>query len=225
MENAETEAVIEWNFGDGTELTSGSEVLHVFAEGTYTITAILMDSDCPWDGPYTITTEIVVSPCWLNLSYVQMKEGFYTFTAVGYPEKYPMYWEMGDGTSIIETWVVDHQYAPGTYEVCAWITSDFCYVDTLEACITFTYEITQSLSAIDERNEEIYPNPTSRFIHLSDEYIDHISIISGDGRLVAEMNHAPGTIDLEPYPDGIYVVTIQCGDEQSFSKRIVLRRD
>lgn len=225
VENAEPETVITWSFGDGIEVTGGTEITHVFEEGNYTITAILMDGDCLWDGPYTITADIVVSPCWLELSYVALKEGFYTFTATGYPEKYPMYWEMGDGTSIIETWVVDHQYAPGTYEVCAWITSDFCYVDTLEACVTFTYEITEAVNEVSHQTISLYPNPTSGLLQLSETQIDHLTLTSGEGKLLWECRACHGPLDMRTHQDGVYFLTIVDHEGHTEIRRIILQRD
>ena len=224
LENAEGEASITWNFGDGTEVIAGADVTHVFAEGSYVITAILMDNDCPWDGPYVISTTIDVYPCWLNLSYVALKEGFYTFTATGYPEKYPMFWEMGDGTSIVETWVVDHQYAPGTYEVCAWITSDFCFVDTLEACVTFTYEITEGINENGVDLVELFPNPSTGLLRISGGSFERMIIHSPDGKVLEEKYLFDGVIDLSHRSDGIYLISLWNQGSTPVVKRVTILR-
>jgi hypothetical protein len=137
---------VSWDFGDGFAAVDDSLISHAFMAGTYLITAIFFDADCPWDGPSLLSTELVVEACGIEISYVETKTGLFTFTAVGIPEEYPMYWDMGDGTQIVETWVVDNFYEPGTYEICAWYYTEFC-PDTVEACVEMVYAPDTTCSA------------------------------------------------------------------------------
>lgn len=135
-----------WNFGDGTELLDDSLTTHAFMAGSYLITAIFFDADCPWDGPSLLSTELVVEACGIDIGFVEAKTSLFTFTAIGFPEEYPMHWDMGDGTYIEETWVVDNLYEPGTYEICAWYYTEFC-PDTVEACVELVYAPDTTCSA------------------------------------------------------------------------------
>lgn len=137
---------VSWDFGDGFTAVDDSLISHAFMAGTYLITAIFFDADCPWDGPSLLSTELVVEACGIEISYVETKTGLFTFTAVGIPEEYPMYWDMGDGTQIVETWVVDNFYDPGTYQICAWYYTELC-PDTVEACVEMVYAPDTTCSA------------------------------------------------------------------------------
>lgn len=146
---------VSWDFGDGFAAVDDSLISHAFMAGTYLITAIFFDADCPWDGPSLLSAELVVEACGIEISYVETKTGLFTFTAVGIPEEYPMYWDMGDGTQIVETWVVDNLYEPGTYEICAWYYTEFC-PDTVEACVELVYAPDTTCSA--EFSYELVPD-------------------------------------------------------------------
>jgi hypothetical protein len=137
---------VSWDFGDGFTAVDDSLISHAFMAGTYLITAIFFDADCPWDGPSLLSTELIVEACGIEISYVETKTGLFTFTAVGIPEEYPMYWDMGDGSQIVETWVVDNIYEPGMYEICAWYYTEFC-PDTVEACVEMVYAPDTTCSA------------------------------------------------------------------------------
>lgn len=146
IEGTDEGAQVSWNFGDGIEQLDDSATTHAFMAGTYMVTAIFFDIDCPWDGPTVLTTEVVVEACGIDISFVEAKTSLFTFTAIGFPEEYPMHWDMGDGTTIEETWVVDNLYEPGTYEICAWYYTEFC-PDTVEACVELVYAPDTTCSA------------------------------------------------------------------------------
>lgn len=222
IENAETDLNVLWDFGNGETIESGSSVVYVFNEGVFNVNATFLDEDCGSDS-LTLTTRIVISPCWLTLSYVALKEGFYTFTAEGYPEKYPMFWEMGDGSFIVETWVVDHQYDPGTYEVCAYIMSDFCYLDTLKACVTFTYEISDHLDERKRSVESFFPNPTSGLIQFNFDPL-LIEIFGMDGQLVLTESNPSRQMELNHLKSGIYWVRINSESGSARNQLLVLMR-
>lgn len=157
---------VTWNAGDGSDDVVGVTLEHVYAQGNFIVIAVFIDNDCPGDGPTVLSVSISVDECYLSLSYVEIKPGFYTITASGYPEKYPMYWDMGDGTTIVETWVVDHMYEPGAYQVCAYITSKFC-ADTLSACTEIVYDPTQINEATkDSELVNVFPNPANTSLRL-----------------------------------------------------------
>jgi hypothetical protein len=168
---------VSWDFGDGFTAVDDSLISHAFMAGTYLITAIFFDADCPWDGPSLLSTELVVEACGIEISYVETKTGLFTFTAVGIPEEYPMYWDMGDGTQIVETWVVDNFYDPGTYQICAWYYTEFC-PDTVETCVEMVYapdttcsaEFSYELVEDEELEDGYYPITALHAWNNSPEY-------------------------------------------------------
>jgi Secretion system C-terminal sorting domain len=160
---ADINSIVIWDFGDGSILADDDSIYHAFMAGTYTITATFLDDDCFLEAAVTLSQELIVTTCAIELFAEEIKAGLFTITAFGYPEEYPMYWDMGDGTQIVETWVVDHFFDPGTYSVCAWYTSELC-PDSVEACVEISYspsvECTAEFTyAIDEFNDYLMFNP------------------------------------------------------------------
>lgn len=208
-----------WNFGDETELIDDDSISHTFVAGSYIVSATFMDADCPWDGPTILTVTVVVSECWLELNYVQGKNGLYTFTATGYPEKYPMYWTMGDGSEIVETWVVDNIYEPGSYEVCCWIITPFC-ADTVKACVEFTYTIDIDVESSSSPGFSVFPNPGFEQFTISGlrNSGSVITLFDISGRkIIVQPTYGNSTqIDLSEVNDGIYFLKFSngCNTEQ-----------
>ncbi len=218
--------VVNWNFGDETELADDDSVTHTYAMGVYWVVAIFMDADCPWDGPTVLQLEIVVDECYLSLSFVESKNGLFTVTAEGYPEKYPMFWDMGDGTTIVETWVVDHIYDPGTYEVCSYIVSDFC-ADTLSACVEIVYDpLAMDFELMPSLSISIFPNPTQKLIQIvSEEILSEVLILDGSARCLKHIqpfskNYIIQIDDLSP---GFYFLECLC-EGHKIVKRFIIER-
>lgn len=228
IEGIDDSESVQWNFGDGTVVVGAESVQHVFSEGTFLITAIFMDADCPWDGPTVLNVEITVAPCWLSLSYVQRNEGLFTFTATGFPEVYPMYWEMGDGTQIVETWVVDHQYAPGTYEACAWVVTSFCY-DTMYACIEVTIDdvvihTAEFFGGSIKSGMNIFPSPVHDVLNIQPTILFNIRgirIYSVFGKMIYEYNGIIQQINTEGWHSGTYVIEFLCEDGTTTREKFV----
>ncbi|MFM7310790.1 MAG: hypothetical protein ACKOZY_09290, partial [Flavobacteriales bacterium] len=123
---------VAW-FVDGNLISTYASYAQAFMAGQYLIEAVVDIPACPSAIP--LSYDLQTSACGFNIQSVQPESGFFTFTAVGYPEEYPMYWQLGNDTLLWETWVVDHVFDIGLHEVCAWYTSDFC-PDTIRNCIT-----------------------------------------------------------------------------------------
>ncbi len=133
-------AVVTWNFGDGTVNAGDDTATHSFLPGNYLVSADFIDADCPGGTTTTLVTEVTAyADCFLELEAVEGEDGSFTFTATGEPVTLPMYWDFGDGTTLEATWVTDHSYAPGEYEVCAWFLNEAC-ADTTRACVSIVLE-------------------------------------------------------------------------------------
>lgn len=134
---------VQWHFSDGeTEYNliseSDAHVSHQFTTpGTHVICGVYHSMVCPSiELCRTIYIETCNEPCSLELDVIEVESGVYEFTATGYPEEYPMHWNFGDGHFLDATWVVMHEFAPGTYEVCASTETNACGLQT--ACTTIT---------------------------------------------------------------------------------------
>lgn len=124
-----------WQIGDEAPVQGSSVLIYDFSQsGVYPISASFLDPDCKDVEQIVLELWLDVVVCSLEMSFVAADSGNYTFTAVGYPEIYPMYWDLGDGSNLQATWVVDHQFEPGDYSVCGSVISTSC-PDTLVACI------------------------------------------------------------------------------------------
>ena len=227
IEGIDDGETVQWDFGDGPVVVGTENEQHVFSEGTFLITAIFMDADCPWDGPTALSVEITVTPCWLSLSYVQRNEGLFTFTATGFPEVYPMYWEMGDGTQIVETWVVDHQYAPGIYEACAWVVTSFCY-DTMYACIEVTINDVGTFDREYNQVVNIYPSPANEFITIEKTHggigVVEIFDIYGQRIIAEKLSDHLTRVEVSSWPPGLYSVRYS-NDRHKLSRKILISRE
>lgn len=216
--------VVNWNFGDETEILDDDSVMHSFEMGVYLVVATFMDADCPWDGPTVLQLEVVADECFLSLSYVEGKNGLFTVTAEGYPKKYPMYWDMGDGTTIVETWVVDHIFEPGTYEVCSYIVSDFC-ADTLSACIEIVYDpLALEFELTRSSGISIFPNPSHEQLQIvSDEILSEILILDSAGRCLMQLRPSAYKVEIlnDHIAPGFYFLEFICGDKKLMKRFIV----
>ncbi len=221
---------VQWDFGNGTILEGTSSVTQLFSEGIFLISATFMDADCPWNGPTVLSVEIIVTPCWLSLSYVQRVEGLFTFTASGNPEVYPMYWEMGDGTQIVETWVVDHIYAPGTYEACCWVVTSFCH-DTMSACIEVTIDevvinTNEHFDGNIELEVNIFPSPVNDMLniqHTDASKIHAIRICDLTGKVMLEYKGNFQQISTAGWNSGIYIIEFSGEDASVLRKKFIKR--
>ena len=111
-------------------------VSQMFTEsGIYEICGVYHSMQCPSiELCETIEVGNCNEPCSLELVAMELESGLYEFTAYGYPEEYPMMWNFGDGTTLEATWVTMHEFAPGTYEVCASTNTVLCGSQT--ACVS-----------------------------------------------------------------------------------------
>jgi hypothetical protein len=67
---------------------------------------------------------------------------------------------------------------------------------------------------------QIYPNPTTAQIEIkTNEKIKEVSIINIEGRQMIKQSEL--IIDMQPFPNGIYLVRIKLADNQYVTKRII----
>jgi len=212
IQNAEPDAVVVWNFGDETEVTDDADIQHTYPlNGSYSITATFTDVDCVESEIVMLITTVQVTTCAIALSYMEQENGLFTFTVEGQPKKYPMYWDMGDGFSIVETWVVDHIYEPGTYTVCAWFVSEFC-ADTVSSCIEFTYS--DSINDIENYNGVVlhdaylFPNPCNDIVTIFPQpdlgSVIWCNSIAGHRRVIPQAWISGNQLDLSQLTSGCY---------------------
>lgn len=132
---------VQWNYSIGDNhydpISQGNGfVSQVFNEpGSYEICGVYHSMQCPSiELCETIEIESCEDNCYLELTAIDLGNGQYEFTAFGNPEEYPMMWNFGDGSTLDATWVVMHQFEPGTYMVCASTNTELCGIQT--ACLT-----------------------------------------------------------------------------------------
>ncbi len=67
-----------------------------------------------------------VDPCQIEITPTFLSGTTFEFFASGSPEIYPMTWDFGDGIVMEATWVVSHEFEPGTYVVCGSVNDENC---------------------------------------------------------------------------------------------------
>ncbi|MDR1974288.1 MAG: cadherin-like beta sandwich domain-containing protein [Bacteroidales bacterium] len=90
----------------------------------------------------------------------------------------------------------------------------FCIIVTAEdgsAEQTYTVAVTRASNVCnevvdDEEYSQIYPNPTTGIINIESTEIPNVLVYTQDGRLLLRTNSK--TIDLSPYPAGIYFLDV-----------------
>ncbi len=126
-----------WDFGDGATSTDATAWHRYANPGTYYVTLIVNGYGCA----DTVTQSVYVRPCdscELDASFtvkdtVYCQKVFYPNTIENY--EYTYSWDFGDGTTSTDM-IPWHEYqSPGSYNVTAVISSNFC-VDTVTQTIT-----------------------------------------------------------------------------------------
>jgi PKD repeat protein len=113
-----------------------------------------------------------IDPCQIQITPTFLGGTSFEFFASGTPEIYPMTWDFGDGTVMEATWVVSHEFEPGTYIVCGSVNDENCGVvmdcfeinvlDPLSLCplnVSLVEQTCTSLTAsatTNEGNSEIH---------------------------------------------------------------------
>ncbi|MDZ4824672.1 MAG: PKD domain-containing protein [Flavobacteriales bacterium] len=134
---------VQWWFGDSNEQVEGGHfITHLYEEpGEYFVCAFYTSNDCP-DG-VELCTEIFVEecgePCDAFLSADMVNCNHWTFNLDAEFYNTNIYWSFDDGTE--GTWgglEINHEFGPGTYEVCASWNSEEC--GEQQECITIVVE-------------------------------------------------------------------------------------
>ncbi|MCB9232468.1 MAG: PKD domain-containing protein [Bacteroidia bacterium] len=141
--------LIDYDFGDGSPVVQGENLVHTYAApGTYTVCAS-MASNCGTDTicfPVTITCNQLLASWYHGFSGLTAT---FVNQSIGNPTTWS--WDFGDGnTSALKN--PTHAYAAsGTYTVCL-IMSDSCSADTLCQTITTGCNTIQSAFGVTGNN-------------------------------------------------------------------------
>ena len=147
VEGAGDGAEVNWDFGDGTEESSGYIADHHYAEdGVYIVTAIYSDLLC--DG-VVISTVISVEgcgtiqeDCTLDLEY-EFFDGYVIFEAYNYPDSTVLYWSLNGETYAVGTNTIEvsepNPFPEDGVEICVGYETPTC-PEGVFACEFFEME-------------------------------------------------------------------------------------
>ena len=219
---------IEWNFGDGTPISTEINPIHRYANpGTYTVSLTLYDNEGKCDTTVnktividTITYELSPNFEWnktdsgvqfINQSILNIIRGGDTVSQeIKYVE-----WNFGDETPVSTEINPIHQYADkGTYTVSLTLYDNEGKCDS-----TITKEIViDSLNAVhdylnDKNIVTLFPNPATNLITVSsDTEIELIEILNTNGQLLISrpcVGIKEESIDVSSYATGFYLMRIK----------------
>ncbi|MDZ4824673.1 MAG: T9SS type A sorting domain-containing protein [Flavobacteriales bacterium] len=126
IEGIDEDQPVTWNFGDGTEIVDDENIQHEFESGTFLVTAIFMDADCPWDGPTVLSVEIeVVNGDCPSEFLIDTSVCDSVFVSIpGLNEFAFINWTL-DGFEQFDTYVpwFEMQITAGEHDICAWSDS------------------------------------------------------------------------------------------------------
>jgi PKD repeat protein len=136
------------------------------------------------------------------------------------------FWDFGDGYfSSLSNPVHTYDY-PGDYEVCLYTWND-CGADTICEVIDFN---TVSISDPGSFKPEIYPNPARNEVFIKTALTGSINVrlidLSGKEIILRSFNLSNNeiiTLSLNDIESGIYIVRIDSGKDQAYSKLVVVK--
>lgn len=112
-----------------------------------------------------------------------------------------------------------NQSTSGTY------TDTFSSVDGCDSVIVTNLTVSVCTSLDEDMNTgsfRVYPNPTSGLVHFEVENLVSTQIFNICGKLIVESSTL--SVDLTPYPVGIYYVKAFTSDHKIFIRKVMLRR-
>jgi hypothetical protein len=89
-----------------------------------------------------------------------------------------------------------------------------------EFCIEVTNLTTSSVTYIEESNIELFPNPTTGVLYLSNVDARFIEVYNNQGQLVFAKAQPGNSVDIAMMPAGLYFIKLYAGDEV-YSAKIV----
>lgn len=147
-------AQVNWNFGDGAFVTGNSNADHHYASnGTYVVYATILVPNCPQSNPngvvtliYTIQVNCAAEECPTSIAHSAAANACQTihFEIGSATPGENVIWYPGDETGAVQsTHNFTHTYAStGTYQVCAFYTSEAC-PSGIELCTEVIVEACQ----------------------------------------------------------------------------------
>ena len=86
-------------------------------------------------------------------------------------------------------------------------TTDTTITDTTSVDTTTTDTTILSLNSCDSIDNEIYPNPTKRFVNFT-RPVEYVELLSAEGKLLMKMQGKVQHIDLSTLPSGTYFIRV-----------------
>jgi|GEM_PF-3607346 len=178
-------------------------------QGCNTITAQYAGGPC--NDQVFISTEICFegcggSDCGLEMTAINLGDGWWEFTAYGNPEIYPMHWQVDDGEEILATWVLMQQFEPGEHTVCGTIFSELC-PEPVTDCITIFQQELPACTELAVAMDSFVENGGSNSIVWSLVNQNGVAVETGDHFYPANSPFYDVNLCLE---DGCYILT-GCG--------------
>jgi PKD repeat protein len=107
------------------------------------IESTLLPGNNGYDVVISLDGGCAIDPCNIEITSTFLGGTNFEFFASGTPEIYPMTWDFGDGTTMEATWVVSHEFEPGSYVICGSVNDEVCGVvmDCFEIDVTDPFAI------------------------------------------------------------------------------------
>ncbi|NOQ71104.1 MAG: T9SS type B sorting domain-containing protein [Crocinitomix sp.] len=220
FENLSTGGIFEWNFDDGTPVSTEFEPTHTFTDaGGYMIQLIATDSTGCLLPDTTYISIIVSDPITPEISFefeIDCATGSVSITYTG-DEDVPIVFDMGDGTTYSDT-VFSHFYTEdGLFTITLTVGDGDCI-----NFVTITEEILLGEAAVDI----IFNNPTC---YLFPDGSVTIDVLETTGDEVIEIVDSAGTLlnvggsnTANTLTSGWYYYTVDLGNGCSSSDSILL---
>jgi PKD repeat protein len=124
---AAPDAIVTWNFGDGSEEVQGFNPIHFYAEnGVYTVTINMTSEEGECDTDLFMVVDVYCFDCYDEMVVTEYDCPEFSFWIPG-ANDFEIFWDFGDGTYDEGVNGVDHAFpGDGTYLVCAEYYSDEC---------------------------------------------------------------------------------------------------
>ncbi|ADR23358.1 hypothetical protein MATR_27930 [Marivirga tractuosa] len=200
----------EWDFGDGSEISTEENPVHIYDEvGTYEV-VLTVSNDCGTDS-YNYAVDLSACIPAADFSY-HTEDGQFNFYSSSDPAN-EFEWDFGDGSPISTEINPSHTYAEEDNYTVTLVVRNECG----ESTYSETLDVEKILSNDKELRKEfkVFPNPFQNNLNVKNlniNALERLEIIDQGGRKLIDIKHFSDTSDLSFRTDywnkGMYYLVI-----------------
>jgi choice-of-anchor B domain-containing protein len=223
MNNTTAGDSYEWNFGDGSEISTDENPIHLYEEvGTYDVTLTATNTCGAESYSYTVN----LSPCIPNADFTfeAIEDEINFFTSSNPANEFE--WDFGDGSLISNEVNPIHQFEEaGTFTVTLVVRNE-CGESTYSETLDIEEILSNDLKEVPEFN--VFPNPFDNVINIksfNSTHLQNLRVIDQNGRELINMqnfdNASKLSFNTNFWSQGMYFIIFTNQDGSKEVKKLV----